>query len=377
MDINIEHVKQVAARQLADDTDGGGALCIYLNGQEVLFETWGLSDHQQGKIYEAETLQIAQSMGKGVIGALAAFLIDRGILDPLERVGHYWPEFAAAGKQAVTVAQLLSHQAGLPTLRDGLSLSLYRNRPALVDALAAQEPMWTPGTRHGYHPQTFGDYADELFLRASGKRIHELLTEQVNPLLGTEIHVGLPVELQSRAARVLPPTTAPDMSAPFMQAMLQPGSITNRVMTGFPEATADPEFVNGQGLRAVSMPAANMFTNVRSLARLYACLGVDGISGGAMLASPAAMAVVTDEQVRGDDAVLGVETSFGLGFMKPSSAFPLPTSPRAFGHSGSGGSVAFADPDHGLALSWMTTRYGTQLFDDRARALLASLYTRS
>ncbi|HEY0916669.1 MAG TPA: serine hydrolase domain-containing protein, partial [Solimonas sp.] len=307
----------------------------------------------------------------GVMGALLAILVDRGLLEPQAPVSRYWPEFAAAGKAAITVAQLFSHQAGLPLLDANQSLALAADREALARALAAQAPLWRPGSAHGYHAITLGNYADILFERASGKGMCALLAEFA-PQMGAEVYCGLPREHWHRAVRVLP---ALPPATPAAAPAIEPGSLPFRVITNMPEYLGNPQaFFNGEGIRQVCLPGTNMFSNARSLARLYAGLLAGGIWNGQRLCSPEAIATVTTERVRGMDLVNNAEMAYGLAFQKPCQFSPFSPNRAAYGHCGVGGSAAFADPDRGLTMAWIPSRFSAQSFDRRAQAVIDAVY---
>lgn len=364
---DVESVRSVASAQLAGDADAGASLCVFVDGREAFCEAFGVADAQYGAAYERESLQITMSIAKGVIGALLAMQIDRGRIDPHERIARYWPEFATAGKRDITVEQLFSHQAGLPLLDGGLSLALIADRERLAAALAAQEPLWKPGSHHGYHAVTFGHYADLLFERTTGRPLCSLLAE-LRACLDVEIYCGLPAPLRGRAVRVQQQAAAPD-SVP----LIDPDSLTFRVLTNFSEMLVGSQaFFNGEALRDACIPATNMFANAHSLAKLYAALLPS--AHGERLCSAEAIALVTRQRVRGPDAVNTAEMAYALGFQLPSAFTPFSPNPAAFGHCGLGGSVAFADPERGLALAWLPSRLGALPCDARTRAVVDAVY---
>ncbi len=363
---DVDSVRRIARAQLAGDDEAGAALCVYVDGHEVICDSFGMADARRGIAYGVDSLQITMSIAKGVTTVLLAMLIDRGQIDPGQRVAHYWPEFAAAGKGDISVAQLFSHQAGLPLLDGGLSLALVADRERLAQALAAQAPLWAPGTQHGYHAVTFGHYADALFERVSGHTLCELLAG-LRERLGIEIYCGLPRELGERAVQVLR-----EIAPPAPAFVPERDSLTFRVLTNFPEMLVEPQaFFNGEALRSVCIPATNMYANARSLAKLYSALLEDGDH---RLCSPQALATVTRERVRGADAVNLGEMAYGLGFQRPSALTPFSPNRAAFGHCGIGGSVAFADPDRRLALAWMPSRIGSTSCDARLLAVVDAVY---
>lgn len=375
MTFDADKVRDIASAQLADDPKAGAALCVLVDGDEVLSETWGLADADAGTPYTADTLQIVQSMGKGAIAAVAAMLITRGHLDPAERVASYWPEFGTNGKQDITVEQLFSHQTGLVYLDDGMPLKLTTDRPGLAAALVAQSPAWEPGTKVGYSPQTVGNYADFLFEHATGQGLAALLSE-LTSRLDIEMYVGLPSEHHHRAAQVymdLDPAVI--VQSPEMRD-LDEDSLIMRIQRNVPDALQDPVGVtNSDTMRSAFLPAANVFSNARSFARLYSAMGRTLLGDPSPLWSAEVLAESTRELVRGTDACLPAETAFALGFQKPSETYPFAHSSTAFGHGGAGGSFAMADPEANLAVCWIPTSYVPQHFDERESAVIEAIYS--
>jgi len=376
MSFDTESVLAVAAAQIADDPDAGASLCVMLDGQVVAAGCWGLADARRHMPYTQSSLHISMSMAKGVVAGLLAMLVDRGAIDPSERVAHYWPEFATPSKHRITVEQLMSHQAGLPVLEGGFTIAAVADRAGMADKFARQDPLWEPGTAFGYHAMTFGSLADLLFEKAAGLTVADLLAE-VSQLLDIEIHAGLPHAQWDRAVRMLMPRGAVKGFTRELREYLEanPTSLDAKLMYNVPEVLEDADaFYNGEGLRQVFMPAANMFTNARSLARFYAALAAGGSWHGRRLCSPEALAAVTRTRVRGPDVIGRVEAAFGLGFQKPSPGFAFSPNPEAFGHGGAGGSIAFADPDARLALAWMPTRMDSTHPSPRALAIIRAVY---
>lgn len=368
MAFDLEPVSAIAQAQIAGDPQAGASLCVMLGGREILCGAWGMADAERGAAYQHHSLQITMSTAKGVLGALLAILIDRGLLEADAPVSRYWPEFAANGKGRVTVAQLFSHQAGVALLDGGITLALLADREALANALAQQVPLWEPGSGHGYHAITLGCYADILFEKVSGKGVCALLAEFA-PAMAADVYCGLPETEADRVVRILPIRDA------AAQAPIVPGSLPFRVLANMPEMLQNPlQFFNDSGIRRVCLPGTNMFSNARSLARVYAGLLAGGVWQQQRLCSPEAVAEVTAERVRGTDLVNGSEMAYGLAFQKSCAVSPFSPSPRAYGHTGAGGSIAFADPDHGLAVAWLPSRFSAQPFDGRMKALIDAIY---
>jgi CubicO group peptidase (beta-lactamase class C family) len=325
----------------------GAAVCVYLDGRKVVDLWGGTADPASGRPWAEDSLVTVFSSTKGVTSMAANLAVERGVIDPDAPVASYWPEFAAAGKDSITVQHVLSHQAGLPLVERDLSLEEALAWEPVVDALAAQPTLWEPGTRHGYHMRTFGWLVGELLRRSTGRTPGTFLREEVTRPLDVEFWIGLPDDMEPRVATLVPPARSiKEALAPFGDSMLLARVVAN------PGGHFDyDDMWNRRELRACELPSSNGVGDARGLARLYAgCIG-DGVDGRRVL-SPASVERATVEQVRGEDAVIMVETCFGLGFML-GATFGAGVPETAFGHAGAGGSLAFADPSTGLAFGYV------------------------
>jgi CubicO group peptidase (beta-lactamase class C family) len=330
------------------DTRGevGAAVCVYRDGHPVVDLWGGLADAQTGRPWESDSVVLVYSSTKGVTSVCANLLIERGVLDPAAPVAQYWPEFAAGGKGAITVAQLLSHQAGLPMVEGTFTLEEALSWDPMVHALAGQEPIWPPGTRHGYHMRTFGWLVGELVRRADGRTVGTFLREEIAAPLGLDFWIGLPETVEPRVARLVPPER--DLGALLEQ--LGGELLLASVFSNPSGLFGYNEMWNTRALHAAELPSSNGIGDARALARLYAsCIG--GVDGVRTL-QPATVTAATLEQACGKDEVLMVESCFGLGFMLGRS-FGAANPATAFGHAGAGGSLSFADPATGLAFGYV------------------------
>jgi CubicO group peptidase (beta-lactamase class C family) len=340
-------VRDAFATNFAERGEVGAAVCVYLHGKKVVDLWGGLADGETGRPWVEDTIVMTFSSSKGVTAVGVNLAIERGLLDPDATVASYWPEFAVAGKQGITVRQVLSHQAGLPLVEADLSLDEALTWDPPVEALAAQAPLWEPGTKHGYHMRTYGWLAGELLRRTTGRSPGTFLREQVTGPLGADFWIGLPELEEPRVATLVPPRTSlRDALAPFGDDLLLARVFSN------PGGHFDYDGMwNTRRLRACELPSSNGVGDARGLARLYAsCIG-DGVDGRRTLA-PDTVAAATTEQVAGPDAVIVTDTRFGLGFMLGKS-FGAANPSTCFGHAGAGGSLAFADPESGLAFGYV------------------------
>jgi CubicO group peptidase (beta-lactamase class C family) len=347
----------------------GAAVSVYLDGEPVVDLWGGVADPTTGREWTADTIVPVFSSTKGVTAVCVNLLVERGRLDPDARVASYWPEFAAAGKDAVTVRQLLSHQAGLPLVEGEFTLDDVLGWEAMVAQLAAQPPLWEPGTQHGYHMRTYGWLAGELIRRVTGQTAGAFLRDAVAAPIGIDFWIGLPEALEPRVARLVPP-------ASDMRAALEPlrdRLLLARVFDNPSGLFNYDEMWNTRALHAAELPSSNGIGDARALARLYAsCIG-DGVDGVRTLAD-ATIQAATTEQVRGPDAVIMVESAFGLGFMLGSS-FGAANPASVFGHAGAGGSLSFADPATGVAFGYvMNDLRFDPAGDPRSESLVRAVY---
>ena len=352
------------------DTRGevGAAVCVYVDGRPVVDLWGGTADATTGTPWTSDSVVLVYSSTKGVTSVCANLLIQRGLLDPAANVASYWPEFGAAGKDGITVAQLMSHQAGLPLVEGDFTLDEVLSWDPMVEALAAQEPIWPPGTSHGYHMRTFGWLVGELIRRVTGKSPGTFLREEIADPLGLDFWIGLPEEIEPRVARLVMPKN--DLGALLKQ--LGGELLLARVFANPADLFGYNDMWNTRALHAAEMPSSNGIGDARSLARLYAsCIGeVDGVR----TLEPSTVSAATVEQACGKDAVLMIHSCFGLGFMLGNS-FGAANPASAFGHAGAGGSLAFADPESGVAFGYVMNdlRFDAE-GDPRSEELVRAVY---
>ena len=374
-DPRFADVREAFAANFADHGETGAAACLALHGT-VVADLWGgRAGPGAARPWQRDTLVNVFSVGKGLIAVCTARLIGERRLDPETPVARYWPEFGAAGKGAITLRQLLSHQAGLPALRDPLPDGSMLDWPVMTGALAAEPPWWPPGSGHGYHVNTFGFLAGEVIRRVTGTTVGTVLREQIAGPLGADVHIGLPAAQHGRVAEfdwpVPPPAAAPwDPGSPATAAQRQ--MIAN--------AYANPADLSGLGVvntaawRAAEVPSANAHATAAGVARVYAALAGGGAVDGVRVVDSAALADAAAEQVYGEDLVLRRPSRFGLGFQLTQPERPLGAGPRAFGHFGAGGSVGLCDPDAGVAFGYVTSQMGPRWQNPRNRALIDAIF---
>ena len=372
VDPAFEAVRDAFAANFTERDDIGAACCVYVGGRPVVDVWGGVADVVSGARWCDDTIVLVFSTTKGVTATVANLLVERGELDLDAPVAEYWPEFAAGGKGAVPVRWLLSHQAGLPLVEGDFTLDDVGAWHPLVDALAAQAPLWEPGTAHGYHMRTYGWLVGEVVRRANGHTVGELVASELAAPLGLDLWVGLPEEHEPRCAGVVAPRGENGALLDAMRSLPPDEYLIARVAPNPSDLFAYDERWNRRELRAAEMPSSNGVADARSLARLYAALvgEVDGVR----LLAPETVARAATPEASGPDRVLMIDTAYGLGFMLPPTVAPG-AGPSAFGHAGAGGSLAFADRDAGMTFAYVMNDLRFLADEDRRTgALVDAVY---
>ncbi|HXZ86338.1 MAG TPA: serine hydrolase domain-containing protein, partial [Myxococcota bacterium] len=345
----------------------------YVDGRPAVDLWGGWADPARSRPWQRDTLVCVFSCTKGMVALCAHLLADRGQLDYDAPVARYWPEFAAAGKAAITVRQLLSHQAGLPLLREPLPPGGIYDWDRVVRALAAEKPHWEPGTAHGYHTLSFGHLVGELVRRIDGRDVGRFFREEVAQPLRADFLIGVGEQDEARVAELAPPPERTQLG-PVARAALEVDAA--RIARYDDPHLLVPPVVNTRVWRAAQIPGGNGHGNARALARVYAALARGGELDGVRLISPAAIARMSERQVLGKDRTIGIENEFALGFHRNggSPLMRLGNSPTAFGHGGAYGSIGMADPARRIGLGYVMNQCGEPLGDPRGPALVEAVY---
>jgi CubicO group peptidase (beta-lactamase class C family) len=345
----------------------GAALTVF-HGERCIVDLWaGHTDASRAQPWHKDTLLNVYSTTKGIAAVCVAMLVDRATLSYDDPVASVWPEFAQNGKQHVTIAQVLSHQAGLPAFEEPTTIKDLFDWQGRCAALARQKPRWVPGEKTAYHPITYGYLAGEIVRRASGRRsIGEFVQQELAAPLAADFFIGLDPALQRRAAATLMPKNLVDPSAlPVIEETR--GSVTNPML--------HPQAANTAAWRQAEMPALNGHASAEGIARIYALLANGGIFQRHKLLSPATINRMTQVLSRRMDLTLGMEAQWAAGVVLNGTTTFFGPNPRTYGHSGWGGSFGCADPEQRLAIGYVCNQMGPELVGDiRARELCAAIY---
>ncbi len=345
-DLN-EKVHTLLLDQIERGTQLGTQVCAYRNGERIV-DTWaGAMGPEEPRLVAADSLFSSFSTTKGVAATAVHILADRGILDYEAPVAKYWPAFAQNGKQDITVAQAMSHQGGLHAVPQPYTVEFVTDWDAGLRWIEEGTPAWTPGTATGYHALTYAWVAGGIVQYASGRHIKDVIREDIaQPLgIGDEMYVGIPDGLDKRLTTLL--SAPPNPDSPMAQ--LPPD---HDIFKAMPPNT--PFTFNDMAIRKACIPSANGHFTARALARMYGALANGGEIDGVRLVSPERVAEMNRCVVDSPDRVIMMPLRKGIGFFLggPIAGVHGAMGPRgtAFGHPRAGGSIAFADPEVGLAI---------------------------
>ena len=371
----FERVKAAFAENFEKRNEYGAAVAVTLDGKPVVDLWAGYTDKARTEPWGRDTIANVFSTTKGMTAICAHRLVDQGKLDLDAPVATYWPEFAQAGKDKMPVRMLLNHQAGLPAIRRKLHDADMYDWDTMVTALAAQEPWWVPGTRHGYHALTIGFLVGEVVRRITGKSLGAYFRDEIAKPLGLDCHIGLDERDDSRCATMLAsPPPPPGQVNLFEYAQQHPDSVTAYAFNN-PATAMKLGAVNSRAWRGAEVPAANGHSNARALARLYGALARGGELDGVRVLSPEGIVRSYTEESFGMDEVLLITTRFTTGFMLTKPDDPFGPGLHTFGHPGAGGSLGFADPDSRIGFGYVMNKMGPYIVvDPRTRALIDALY---
>lgn len=376
VDEKFEPVLNAFIRNFEENEEQGASVCLNVDGETVVDLWGGTLSPRQGGAWEEDTISIVHSVTKAAVSLCAHVLICEGRLDLKAKVTDYWPEFGQAGKAETTVEMMLNHSSALPCLREKIREGGYCDWDYMTDRLAAEEPFWVPGTKHGYHMSTYGWTVGELVRRASGQSLGNYFRTRVAEPLDIDFQIGLSDEDHHRVARMM--AWAPKKGDPvpeFTHALLRDRESVQylALLNNGKHKSDSPE-----GYRA-EFGAGGGITNARGIAGMYLPLA----NGGGDLVDEAGINRMFTPSVEGPDATLVSPTRFSLGFMLSMDNRSRPTGAlesaiigeQAFGHAGAGGSMGFADVECNLGFGYSMNKMGAGiLLNNRGQSLVDTTY---
>jgi CubicO group peptidase (beta-lactamase class C family) len=363
-----EPVREAFAENFTARGEIGASVAAAAGGKPVVNLWGGWADPGRTRPWQRDTLTNVWSTTKAMTSLCAHILIDRGELDADAPVARYWPEFAAGGKDAITVRQVMCHQSGLTGLTVPMSVEDYYDWEKITGLLAVQEPLFPPGSTSGYQAITFGYLVGEVVRRITGQSCGAFFRAEIAGPLGADFHIGLPKSELGRCSELQGVRPSEDEQAALAQAYANAApaalaALLNPSMTG-DEANA-PEW------RMAEIPAANGHGTALGLVTVFSTLA----DGSERLISAKTLQAARTSNGRHTDVVLGMPLEFGLGFGLSAPEGHFGPNEAAFGHDGFGGSAVGADPEAGVAFAYVMNRMGMNLVDDpRKMALIGAVY---
>jgi CubicO group peptidase (beta-lactamase class C family) len=367
----FEPLRQAFEQQFAEGLHIGAGVAVYQHGKLVADLWGGLADEDKGTPWTRDTMAVSFSTTKGLTATCLHILADRGLVRYEDLVTKYWPEFGANGKGAITVRHLLTHQAGIPQVPDGIVLNDLLDWGRMTSAIAAETPLWEPGAGTGYHALTFGYLVGEVVRRIDGRSVGTFLHDEVAKPLGIMgLYIGAPESVEPHISQMKQRfVITAEMMA--QAATMGPDSLISRAMgTALGDLNG---LLNSRAGHAAEIPAVSGVMTARDLARMYACLANYGELDGVRILSEAAVRKATEVQTsRPDRVIMNMEIAWSLGYMH-GGLEGWPQGPRAtsFGHPGFGGSIGFADPDIGMSFGLVLNALNLDLIGAGRTATLA------
>jgi len=345
--------------------DLGASFCATLNGETVVDIWGGWADAAKTRAWERDTIVNVYSTTKTMTALTALLLADRGELDFDAPVAKYWPEFAANGKAEIKVSHLMAHSAGMSGWREKITTEDLYEWDKAVSLLAAQAPLWAPGTKSGYHAITQGYLVGEVVRRITGKSLGAVFHDEIAGPLGADFWIGLPASEDARVAELIPPPPGGaigDMEQDEIQAITlnNPG--------------VDVSATKSRAWRGAEIPAAGGTGNARSIAEIHAILANGGVAKGRRFMSEAGCRKALELQIEGEDLIFKAPAKFGMGFGLPGPMIQLPN-PNTIFWGGYGGSLVVIDMDAHTTFAYaMNKMGGGTLGDNRAFGLIMAMW---
>jgi CubicO group peptidase (beta-lactamase class C family) len=371
----LQRLKQLFHENFEKFGELGGAVSVWQNGKPIVDLYGGFCDAAREKLWTADTLVLVWSATKGIGSACVLHALQQQKIALNQAVAEFWPEFGQAGKETITLEQLLSHQAGLCALDRRVDVLDY---DGVIRALEAQAPLWPPGSAHGYHARTFGFLLDELIRRITGKTLSDYWQENFASPLELDFWIGLPEQENSRVATIYAAKIGkPPEPAQFYRDLVTPGTLARKTFTS-PYGLNVISKMNDQQIRAQPNVSFGGIGSASALAKFYSMLANGGEFNGQSFFSQETIERMTTTLSDGIDRVFQIPTAFAAGFMKDSrgpARRRFGPSAISFGHPGAGGSHAFADPENKIAFAYVMNQMEQSVLpNEKSLRLVDTIY---
>ena len=354
-DADFQPIGDAFHRCFAELGESGAAVCIYHDDRPVADLWGGFADPASGRPWSRDTLVNVYSVTKPFAAICLLRLVDTEQVDLDMPVARYWPDFAQAGKSDIPVRWLLTHQAGLLAIRQAMPADAILDWDRITALLAAEEPWWPPGERHGEQAVFFGHLVGEVVRRVTGQPVGRILRDEIARPWGVDFHIGLDADLEGRCATVV------GMDDAWREGLgIGSGSLSDQAI-GNPPGLVDANTINGRAWRRAEVPAINGHGSAHGIARFYAGLSLGGALDGTRILSEGLVRDACSVQSSGEDVLLRRPMDWGLGFQITSDGF---------GMGGLGGALGWGSREHRFGFGYVTHRMANH---DRAMAVFQAL----
>ena len=362
----FDALRAVIDTNYQDHDEAGFQFCVMQHGEVLVDIQSGWTDRKKNQEVAEDTLFAVFSSGKAMAALVIAWLVEEDRIGYDQAIETIWPEFAEAGKDGLTVAQLMSHQAGLSGIKNpNWTPKDWFDWEKTVRQLEQQTPIFEPGSASGYHPVTYGFLAGEIAQRADDhqRTLGKILRDELCAPVEADVWIGLPPSEHARCAEMLKPKSLADM-----------GEITDATRWAFMKPWSAPGGLGAAAWREAELAGSNCHATAKGLAALMQ-IGVSGRVNETPILSEDTLVAFSKSRISGQDLVLPFEINFAAGIMRNEPNHFYGPNSATLGHSGWGGSCVFADPASGLHGAYtMNRQRNTLLGDVRPRGLIEAVY---
>jgi CubicO group peptidase (beta-lactamase class C family) len=362
----FETVRDIFAANLANGEELGATFSVVHKGETIIDLYGGVRDAARSEPLGPDDLFNVWSTTKGLCALCLAMAVDRGMIDYAKPVAFYWPEYGVHGKEQITVETLLSHRGGITGAYTPATQEDMQDIRAYAARMAAQAPLYEPGGQSAYNAEIFGLWVNELLIRTDGRSVAQFFQEEVAEPLGVDVWIGLPPQYHARRV---------EMSAPWAKmAALTPLPTDPVVLASMSNPRTSPLVCNDMDWVMRANGSADGSASARGLARIYGALAQGGAIDGIRLISQATLNQAIAERHGGKDRIFTIYTRWGAGFLLNNRGMYGPND-ASFGHTGLGGSFAFADPVKELGIAYAMNLMAPNLMgDQRGKRLMDGVY---
>ncbi|UKZ83226.1 hypothetical protein TrVFT333_011032 [Trichoderma virens FT-333] len=367
LDPKFEELRNLFQKNLDSKAEVGASISLNIDGKDVVDIWGGYADEECTRPWESDTIVGVWSSTKGLASLAVLMLVDRGLVDVKAKVAQYWPEFAANGKQNIEIRHLMSHTSGLSAWEEKVTMDDVCDQEGAAAKLAAQAPLWEPGTGSAYHVVTYGVLIAEVVRRVTGKSLKQFVAEEIAAPLKADFQIGLLDEDIPRVSNVIPLKGTPPLAAP------EAGSVAFKTLTN---PALDVNMLRSETIRKADLSSFNGFTNARAMNRIFSILALGGEVNGVRLLSQKTIDLVFQEQSDGIDLVTGQPLSWGVGYALGGRGCVnfMPTG-RVGVWGGWGGSLFVFDADRKLTFTYAMNQMSYQMMaDGREGGYLRAVY---